>query len=69
MEYFKKAVRKSHEVSVSSIDRHRQIVAAIESKNPEKIEEAIIGMGKEWSENIEKYCAQEGIEPSSLLGK
>ena len=67
MEYFRKRVRKSHEVSRASIQRHRNIVNAIESKNLKKLEDEIVGMGREWRENIEKYASSQGIEPTSLL--
>lgn len=67
MEYFRKSVRKSHEVSRASIKRHRNILNAIESKDMKKLEDEIIGMGQEWRENIEKYAGARGIEPTSLL--
>ena len=67
MEYFRKAVCISHEVSRASIKRHRNIVNAIESKNENKLETEIIGMGKEWKNNIEKYARSRGIESTSLL--
>jgi len=67
MEYFRRSVRKSHEVSRASIKRHRNILNAIESKNIKKLEDEIVGMGQEWRENIEKYAASRGIEPTSLL--
>ena len=61
MEYFRKAVQKSHEVSASSIERHRKIITAIELNNPNKLEEAIIGMGIEWRENLEKYSIYQKV--------
>lgn len=67
MEYFRNSVRKSHEVSRASIKRHRNILNAIESKNMKKLEDEIVGMGREWRENIEKYAGSQGIEPTSLL--
>jgi len=67
MEYFRKSVRKSHEVSRASIKRHRNILNAIASKDIQKLEEVIVGMGREWRENIEKYSSSKGIEPTSLL--
>ena len=67
MEYFRKAVCKSHEVSRASIKRHRDIVNAIESKDEKMLENEIIGMGREWKENITKYADSQGIDPTSLL--
>jgi hypothetical protein len=67
MEYFRKNVSKSHEVSRASIKHHRNILNAIESKNIKKLEDEIVGMGREWLGNIEKYADSQGIEPTSLL--
>ncbi len=69
MEYFRNAVRKSHEVSRASIKRHRDIVCAIESQDVKKLEAEIVGMGREWKENVEKYANSKGIKPNSLLAR